>query len=475
MTDLKRKTGLAIAAGQRDSEGFEDIDMFYEMPSSSPSKGKKDEAVHKTNNMTERRKTELRFEHKAEDNNDYMIPNRNERKIESSYQIRSPETSQIEQTISESVSMDLDNSILKPSNRANQSISNAVRFLSYTPRKTHLLSPAVRIPSPRKTLGSAVRTPLSQRTSRLVNEANFNGGSGNAQDSDKIARKLDFQMLANDLGTDNPQSFEQPSPLSGAIDIHVDELTPPATHSPLEANASNAKHNQQEKAISSKKRPVPSPKRISHAKGLSQRLPKKFKLTNYDSEGPESDSDDGSVTLNGDTTPNRHRSERQNRKQEGERKHKSTNDENHNIVIYSEKPEVYRHDNSHPDDGATRRSSRIKVPPLAFWRNERIVYELGERPNSGPAVPRIREIIHVSDPLPRKRAQANRKNAHTGHVHGTKQKISNVSEDEPDDDGVETNDEAKEPIIGEVIDWPEDVEGLVETGKIDNSKFRLVC
>ncbi|KAG5439131.1 hypothetical protein PCANB_001430 [Pneumocystis canis] len=43
-----------------------------------------------------------------------------------------------------------------------------------------------------------------------------------------------------------------------------------------------------------------------------------------------------------------------------------------------------------------RRSSRTKVAPLAYWRNERIVYELGERRKSGPAMPKIKEIIRVN-------------------------------------------------------------------------------
>ncbi|KAG5518875.1 hypothetical protein PMAC_002406 [Pneumocystis sp. 'macacae'] len=51
-----------------------------------------------------------------------------------------------------------------------------------------------------------------------------------------------------------------------------------------------------------------------------------------------------------------------------------------------------------PRVNATRRSLRTKVAPLAYWRNERIVYELGERRKSGPAMPKIKEIIRV-DPI----------------------------------------------------------------------------
>ncbi|KTW29582.1 uncharacterized protein T551_02198 [Pneumocystis jirovecii RU7] len=51
-----------------------------------------------------------------------------------------------------------------------------------------------------------------------------------------------------------------------------------------------------------------------------------------------------------------------------------------------------------PRVNATRRSLRTKVAPLAYWRNERIVYELGERRKSGPAMPKIKEIIRI-DPI----------------------------------------------------------------------------
>lgn len=45
-----------------------------------------------------------------------------------------------------------------------------------------------------------------------------------------------------------------------------------------------------------------------------------------------------------------------------------------------------------------RRSTRIKVPPLAHWRNERIVYELESRRQSGPALPKIKEIVRIDTP-----------------------------------------------------------------------------
>lgn len=61
-------------------------------------------------------------------------------------------------------------------------------------------------------------------------------------------------------------------------------------------------------------------------------------------------------------------------------------------------PEYLSQPTLSPHVNGTRRSSRTRVAPLAYWRNERIVYELGERRKSGPAMPKIKEIIRV-DPI----------------------------------------------------------------------------
>jgi len=45
-----------------------------------------------------------------------------------------------------------------------------------------------------------------------------------------------------------------------------------------------------------------------------------------------------------------------------------------------------------------RRGTRIRVAPLAHWRGERIVYELEGRRASGPALPKIKEIVRIDTP-----------------------------------------------------------------------------
>ncbi len=51
------------------------------------------------------------------------------------------------------------------------------------------------------------------------------------------------------------------------------------------------------------------------------------------------------------------------------------------------------------DADGTRRSHRTKIPPLAFWRGEKVVFGRGRRRESGPgfALPEIKEIVHVDD------------------------------------------------------------------------------
>jgi centromere protein C len=65
---------------------------------------------------------------------------------------------------------------------------------------------------------------------------------------------------------------------------------------------------------------------------------------------------------------------------------------------------------------SVRRSKRIRVPPLAHWRNERIIYELEGRRASGPALPKIKEIVRIDTPpqaqtrnMPRGRSAGPRK------------------------------------------------------------------
>lgn len=69
-----------------------------------------------------------------------------------------------------------------------------------------------------------------------------------------------------------------------------------------------------------------------------------------------------------------------------------------------------------------RRSKRIRVPPLAHWKGERIVYELEGRRASGPALPKIKEIVRIDTP------------PHPPPRHATRKRKSRAPESDSEDD-----------------------------------------
>lgn len=74
-----------------------------------------------------------------------------------------------------------------------------------------------------------------------------------------------------------------------------------------------------------------------------------------------------------------------------------------------------------------RRSKRIRVAPLAHWKGERIVYELEGRRQSGPALPKIKEIVRIDTP-----PQPHRNKSHP--THHRKRKSRDNSDSESDDE-----------------------------------------
>ncbi|KAK9366500.1 Mif2/CENP-C like-domain-containing protein [Lipomyces kononenkoae] len=102
------------------------------------------------------------------------------------------------------------------------------------------------------------------------------------------------------------------------------------------------------------------------------------------------------------------------------------------------------------DEGdCLRRSKRVRVQPLAYWRNERIVYNLGERRESGPALPQIKEIILVDSPQSTTSARpSTRGKSRQGSVNTRRR-----SEEELSD--IENTSEPDE-VVGEVNDFMDD-------------------
>ncbi|ORY78660.1 Mif2/CENP-C like-domain-containing protein [Protomyces lactucae-debilis] len=109
-------------------------------------------------------------------------------------------------------------------------------------------------------------------------------------------------------------------------------------------------------------------------------------------------------------------------------------------------------DDAEQNDGV-RRSTRVKVPPLAFWRGEKMVFGRGQRRKSvggtlGLSLPEVKEIIHVD--LVEGAQQVRRSRASSkGRANGKKKRRANQVKDESSASEPEDEDEEEEHIIVE--------------------------
>ena len=130
---------------------------------------------------------------------------------------------------------------------------------------------------------------------------------------------------------------------------------------------------------------------------------------------------------------------------------------------------VLRSETPADDAGAlTTRSGRTSVKPMAFWRNERIVYGDGNLSGSSLTLPGIKEVIRtdeIVEPKP-KRAPVRRRPAR-------KRELEDLDEEDEEQEPWETNPGTMraevmrwDPDIGEAID-----EDMEETGQSFLSAF----
>ncbi|OLL26022.1 Centromere protein 3 [Neolecta irregularis DAH-3] len=102
------------------------------------------------------------------------------------------------------------------------------------------------------------------------------------------------------------------------------------------------------------------------------------------------------------------------------------------------------------EDGC-RRSTRTKLQPLEYWRNERVVYALGARRESGPALPAIKEIVRYEPHEPETRSKR--------HVSRKRKKHGQPDDDDDDNDehnlADKENWENKDEVIADVLCWPQ--------------------
>ncbi|KAI9836220.1 MAG: hypothetical protein M1819_001557 [Sarea resinae] len=145
---------------------------------------------------------------------------------------------------------------------------------------------------------------------------------------------------------------------------------------------------------------------------------------------------------------------------------------------------ILRRETPMEDDGAhVTRSGRTSVKPLAYWRNERIVYGEGEgRVGEKILLPSIKEIIRTEEVehQPTKRARGRPKGA------GRKRKA--VEEEDEDEDEQEDWEREDGTLIGPVKNWNQALGGslddqveeaelayaasAIETREVANTTFR---
>ncbi|KAK9478449.1 Mif2/CENP-C like-domain-containing protein [Lipomyces japonicus] len=103
-------------------------------------------------------------------------------------------------------------------------------------------------------------------------------------------------------------------------------------------------------------------------------------------------------------------------------------------------PSTAKASETQPDDGL-RRSSRVRVAPLSFWKNERIVYDLDEN-----HVPKIKEIVQVESPKPRDKPEK------LDNQHKTKSsKTSRLKKPASEEDDDDKNWDGPDRIAAEVM------------------------
>ncbi|GAO46408.1 hypothetical protein SAICODRAFT_92412 [Saitoella complicata NRRL Y-17804] len=121
-------------------------------------------------------------------------------------------------------------------------------------------------------------------------------------------------------------------------------------------------------------------------------------------------------------------------------------------VIIHEKPPDPSEDFSELGSDV-RRSRRARVAPLAFWKNEKIVYGASDRrKSSGLVLPEMKEIIRVEETAPAK----TKKRAANGTARGRKRSLkSGDSSDEESDEDIEEEDGLME---AQVLGWQADGE-----------------
>ncbi|KAJ3321798.1 hypothetical protein HDU76_014030 [Blyttiomyces sp. JEL0837] len=92
--------------------------------------------------------------------------------------------------------------------------------------------------------------------------------------------------------------------------------------------------------------------------------------------------------------------------------------------------ELPQEDDADPD--APRKSSRNRVKPVEYWRNERIKYELRKSISHGDILPVVKEVIHVPKVEETDHGHKRRKTYHKSHPRASSADVETVPLESPD-------------------------------------------
>ncbi|KAK9448560.1 Mif2/CENP-C like-domain-containing protein [Limtongia smithiae] len=101
-------------------------------------------------------------------------------------------------------------------------------------------------------------------------------------------------------------------------------------------------------------------------------------------------------------------------------------------AMTSVKHVIPKHDEDDDVDGDVRRSKRVRVQPVAFWRNERVVYTQKRDAETSVKVPQIKEIILIDSPAPaapRGSSTGHHKKSYRGRKAASVDELSDLDEE----------------------------------------------
>lgn len=409
-----RKTGLRIHDSvRRDSFGMEDMDAFFSP--STPPLVNTEVSTHEipcNNDQT------ISFEQTMD------LANSPSRNISDVIAAQKPSNLWTERNISDTLA-------------SRRILTGESPWIGRSPVKTNLNSPALRVPSTQKRDQTIYPTQLdwSDGVARRLDFSSAAIVQDKPADSEKVTqmvikstkrpqlmqhrkRQKTFNLMNNSENSDSDlQNFVQDDmqDWDNSSNNDTDEFTDEDLD-----NKSTKKY----------KKESPVPKKLTDTI-ISRKKQKKSQLSlkskkNSPEYSPKKDSfSSHSSTELSNSSPEI-------------KKTRSTKKTNHVASIENSFPPTLS-----PRANGTRRSSRTKIAPLAYWRNERIVYELGERRKSGPAMPKIKEIIRIDPVSVPSRSKGNSRAKNTGF----KKKLVK-SESTSDEEW-----EEKMDVECEVINW----------------------